>query len=178
MASTNPTDGGSPLDPEFSIKGPEIGVSDLAISSGHPQLLFAGTWHTGVLPGAPMLQSIVLVVVFTVLRTRARLGLDSAEAGLPDGDWGRVGVDIAPDGKRVYALIQVKKSGLYRSDDGGDTWTLANDDARLTSRAWYFNGITIDPKQSRCALRPECRSLPLGGWRQDHFDRPGRARRR
>lgn len=27
-------------------QGPDIGVSDLAICSGNPQILFAGTWHT------------------------------------------------------------------------------------------------------------------------------------
>ena len=64
--------------------------------------------------------------------------------GLPDGDWGRIGIDVASDGKRVYALIQAKRAGLYRSDDGGDTWVLQNADSRLTSRAWYFNSITID----------------------------------
>ena len=124
--------------------GPEIGVSDLAICSGNPQLLFAGTWHTHRPPwstyapidgpGGGLYRS------QDAGKTWSRL----SGSGLPDGDWGRVGVDVAPDGKRVYALIQAKKAGLYRSDDGGNTWVLANADPRLTSRAWYFNSITID----------------------------------
>jgi photosystem II stability/assembly factor-like uncharacterized protein len=136
--------------------GPEIGVSDLAISAAAPQLLFAGAWHTHRPPwstyapidgpGGGLYRS------QDAGKTWARLDGN----GLPEGDWGRVGVDVAPDGKRVYALIEVKKSearkseakksGLYRSDDGGNTWVLANADSRLTSRAWYFNSITIDPR--------------------------------
>src|SRR5579863_1415515 len=124
----------------------DIGVSDLAICSDNPQILFAGTWNghrppwstyapiDG--PGGGLYRS------QDAGKTWTRL----SGSGLPDGDWGRVGVDIAPNGKRVYALIQAKKAGLYRSDDGGDTWTLANADSRLTSRAWYFGGITIDPE--------------------------------
>ena len=126
-------------------QGPDIGVSDLAICAGNPQLLFAGMWHTWRPPwsayattdgpGSGLFHS------ENGGKTWSRLEGN----GLPDGDWGRVGVDVAADGKRVYALIQAKKSGLYRSDDGGKTWFLANDDSRLTSRAWYFNSITIDP---------------------------------
>jgi photosystem II stability/assembly factor-like uncharacterized protein len=126
-------------------QGPSVGISDLAISSGNPRILFAGAWSTHRPPwstyapidgpGGGLFRS------RDAGKTWSRLTAN----GLPEGDWGRVGVDVAPDGKRVYALIQAKKSGFYRSDDGGDTWVLANSDPRLTSRAWYFNGITIDP---------------------------------
>ncbi|MGA8646897.1 MAG: hypothetical protein WB628_08645 [Candidatus Sulfotelmatobacter sp.] len=124
-------------------EGPEVGISDLAICAGSPQLLFAGAWNTHRPPwstyapidgpGGGLYRS------QDAGKTWSRLN-----NGLPEGDWGRIGIDVAPDGKRVYALIQAKKAGLYRSDDGGDTWTLENADPRLTSRAWYFNSITVD----------------------------------
>ena len=131
--------------------GPAIGVSDLAMCSSAPQLLFAGTWNSHRPPwstyapldgpGGGLYRS------QDAGKTWSRL----EGHGLPEGDWGRVGVDVALDGKRVYALIEVKKSeagksGLYRSDDGGKTWVLGNADPRLTSRAWYFNRVTVDPQ--------------------------------
>ncbi len=126
--------------------GSDIGISDLAICSAAPQLIFAGAWHVQRPPwssyapidgpGGGLYRS------QDAGKTWSRLDGN----GLPEGDWGRVGVDVAPDGKRVYALIQANKSGLYRSDDGGNTWVLANADPRLTSRAWYFNRIIIDPQ--------------------------------
>jgi photosystem II stability/assembly factor-like uncharacterized protein len=68
--------------------------------------------------------------------------------GLPAGAWGRVGVAIASgtNARRVYALIDAKKGGLYRSDDSGATWALEGNDPRITTRAWYFSGVTVDPK--------------------------------
>ncbi len=127
-------------------KGLGIGVSDLAMATDSPNILFAGTWNahrppwstyaplSG--PGGGLYRSTDSGATWTQLNGH----------GLPEGDWGRVGVAVAPDGKRVYALLDAdKKSGLYRSDDGGDTWTLANSDARLTSRSWYFNWPTVDP---------------------------------
>ena len=126
-------------------QGSEIGISDLAICRGNPQLLFAGTWNTHRPPwstyapidgpGGGLYRS------QDAGKTWSRLS-----NGLPEGDWGRIGVDVAPDGKHVYALIQAKKAGLYRSDDGGDTWTLETTDSRLVSRGWYFNSITVDPQ--------------------------------
>src|SRR5260370_4005890 len=57
-----------------------------------------------------------------------------------------MGIAVGADGRRVYAAIDCPgHSGLYRSDDQGDSWALVNADPRLTSRAWYFNSLTIDP---------------------------------
>jgi photosystem II stability/assembly factor-like uncharacterized protein len=135
------------------------------MSPGNPQLLFAGAWHVRrppwsayapiEAPGSGLYRS------EDGGKTWSRL----AGNGLPAGDWGRVGVDVAPDGKRVYALIVLqsemqteseapKKSGLYRSDDGGNSWVLANSDPRLTSRAWYFNRVTVDPRNPDVIYMP------------------------
>ena len=112
-------------------QGAEVGVSDLAICSGNPQVLFAGMWHARRPPwstyapidgpGGGLYRSL------DAGKTWSRLSGN----GLPEGDWGRVGVDVAPDGKRVYALIQAKKAGLYRSDDGGEY--LGSCERRLTT---------------------------------------------
>jgi photosystem II stability/assembly factor-like uncharacterized protein len=142
--------------------GPEIGISDLAICSSNPQVLFAGAWHVRRPPwstyaptegpGSGLYRSQDAGKTWAHLRGN----------GLPEGDWGRVGVDIASDGKRVYALIvlqsdsstESRKSGLYRSDDGGNTWVVANSAPPLTSRAWYFNRITVDPNNPDVIYMP------------------------
>ncbi len=128
-------------------QGSETGIADLAMAVEQPQILFAATWHTrrppwtvyGPVdgPGSGIYRS------QDGGRTWARV----TGNGLPGGDWGRPAVAVSADGKRVYALIPLKKSGgLYRSDDGGNTWVLENADPRLISRPWYFGNITVDPR--------------------------------
>jgi photosystem II stability/assembly factor-like uncharacterized protein len=138
--------------------GADIGVSDLAMAAGDPRVLFAGAWHVQRPPwssyaptdgsGSGLYRS------SDAGKTWSRLDGN----GLPAGDWGRVGVAVASDGKRAYALIEAKldakKSGLYRSDDGGNTWVMANADPRLTSREWYFNRITVDPQNPDVIYMP------------------------
>ena len=68
--------------------------------------------------------------------------------GLPDGIWGKVGVAVAPsDGQRVYALIEAEKGGLFRSDDGGESWELVNPSHALRQRAWYYIDAHRQPAQ-------------------------------
>jgi photosystem II stability/assembly factor-like uncharacterized protein len=149
------TDGGKTWKQALNL-GPEIGASDLAIAAGNPAVLFAGTWQAhrppwsvyGPLEGGDggIYRSTDSGANWTRLQGK----------GLPDGKWGRVGVAVSADGKRVYALVDSGKkgSGLYRSDDGGDSWTLANGDSRLTSRSWYFQQPTIDPNNPDIVFVP------------------------
>ncbi len=53
---------------------------------------------------------------------------------------------MAANSSRVYALIEAKEGGLFRSDDGGDAWQRINPDDRFTQRAWYYMHIVADPK--------------------------------
>ncbi len=139
------TDGGQTWTKTL-YKGPDIGASDLSIASANPAVLFAGMWQAH---RPPWTTYAPVEGPAGALYRSSDSGANWTQLtghGLPDGNWGRVGVSVAPDGRRVYALIDAgKKSGLYRSDDGGDNWTLANSDPRLTSRSWYFNWLAVDP---------------------------------
>jgi photosystem II stability/assembly factor-like uncharacterized protein len=125
-------------------KDADTGASDVAIDPSTPSVVFAGMWQARRKPwelvsGGPGSGLHV-----------SRDGGDTWKAlrgnGLPEGTWGKVGVAVAPsDGRRVYALIEAEKGGLFRSDDGGDNWTLVNPSRLIRQRAWYYSTITVNP---------------------------------
>src|SRR5262249_44282587 len=81
-------------------------------------------------------------------------------SGLPKGPWGRIAVAVAPsDGRRVYALIEAEKGGLYRSDDGGKKWERINGNHYLLIRPWYFCTVTVDPVNPDVVWCPNLRLL-------------------
>jgi photosystem II stability/assembly factor-like uncharacterized protein len=145
-------------------KDADTGASDVALDPANPQIVFAGLWQARRRPwdlasGGPGSGLYV-----------SRDGGDSWKQltghGLPDGIWGKVGVAVAPsDGRRVYALIEAEKGGLFRSDDGGESWTLASANRELRQRPWYYSTITVspaNPDEVWCPQVPMLKSIDGG----------------
>ena len=137
------TDGGKTWK-QVLKKNPDTGASAVTLDPSNPNIVFAGLWQARRYPwdlvsGGPGSGLYV-----------SRDGGDTWKQltgnGLPDGIWGKVGVAVAPsDGRRVYALIEAEKGGLFRSDDGGENWTLASASRELRQRAWYYTTLTVSP---------------------------------
>ncbi|MGA8069473.1 MAG: hypothetical protein WCA47_19225, partial [Terriglobales bacterium] len=70
-------------------------------------------------------------------------GLPGATEGI-----GRIGPTVSPsDPDRMYAWVNAKKgSGIYRSDDGGESWQQVNDEERVWGRGDDFGCVRVDPR--------------------------------
>jgi photosystem II stability/assembly factor-like uncharacterized protein len=66
----------------------------------------------------------------------------------PDEGIGRIGPTVSPsDPDRMYAWVNAKKnSGIYRSDNAGESWQQVNNEARIYGRGDDFGCVRVDPK--------------------------------
>jgi photosystem II stability/assembly factor-like uncharacterized protein len=61
---------------------------------------------------------------------------------------GKIGIGLSrADSNRVWVLYEHEQGGLFRSDDGGGSWTLVNDDRNIRQRAFYYSRVYADPKE-------------------------------
>jgi len=139
-------------------KDENTGASDVAIDPASPAIVFAGFWQARRFPWD--LQSGGPGSGLYVSRDGGDTWKQLTAHGLPDGIWGKVGVAVAPsDDRRVYALIEAEKGGLFRSDDGGDSWTLINPSHALRQRAWYYTTLTVNPRNENDVWFPQVSML-------------------
>jgi len=120
------------------------GVVDLSMNLSNPRIMYAGAWRGERKPWTLISGSEEAGVYMT---TDGGDTWDKATGGLPQGLVGRVGVAVSPaNPDRVWALLEHEKGGLYRSDNGGKSWSLLTESHMLWERPWYYMHITPDPK--------------------------------
>jgi photosystem II stability/assembly factor-like uncharacterized protein len=124
----------------------KTGAIDLSMNSQNPKEIFAAMWRGERKP-------------WTIISGSTDGGLfktqDGGEnwmkltAGLPEGLVGKISISVSPaDPQKIYALIEAPddKGGVYRSDDGGQTFTFINGQKSLLYRPFYYTYIDAHPK--------------------------------
>lgn len=120
------------------------GAVDLTVDASNPRILYAAMWDTDREPwlirsGGP--------------GSAIWKSLDGGETwektgkGLPE-QMGKIGVIASPaKSDLVWAIVEAKeKGGLYKSTNGGESWTHVNGDRRLHARSWYYMHVFADPQ--------------------------------
>lgn len=120
------------------------GIGDLTIDAKNPDFLMATSWdfnrkpwvvHSGG-PGSQVHKS-----------TDGGKTWKQINAGLPKLK-GKMGIAISPaNPKIVYIAMEAnpKEGGIYRSDNGGESFRQISDEPNAFARAWYYTHITADP---------------------------------
>jgi photosystem II stability/assembly factor-like uncharacterized protein len=136
-------------------KADNIGAIDLAPDPDDPQTIYAALVHDQRPPWSTYAPTTTSGAIYKSTDGGASWKQITG-GGLPGGDWGRVGLAVArgTHGQRVYALIDTKDGGLFRSDDAGKNWNLVGTDPRIRGRLWYFGEVTIDPKDPNVVYLP------------------------
>jgi len=144
------TDGGDSWTQVLFIND-SAGVNQVEINPNNPDVLYATGWNR-----------IRTNQVSVVSGSAGRIwksedaGANWVELsnGLPTGDQGRVGLAIfTPNPDTLYSLFVGNNSqlyGVYRTMDGGDSWSLMSSGGGVTASAlggfgWYFSGIYVNP---------------------------------
>ncbi|MGH9867851.1 MAG: WD40/YVTN/BNR-like repeat-containing protein [Candidatus Polarisedimenticolia bacterium] len=150
------TDAGKTWQRVLSVDA-QTGCSDLAMDPQDTRILYAGMWQfrrrpdffSSGGPGSGLHKSTDGGATWTRLTQ-----------GLPAGELGRIAVAVAPSRPSVvYALVEAKKTALYRSDDLGGTFREVNSSINIQLRPFYFALVVVDPVDPNTVYKP---GLTLG----------------
>ena len=154
------TDGGQTWQKILYVDA-ETGAVDVALDPSDPQTVYAAMYQRrrrpwgfhGGGPGSALYKS---TDGGSTWKKLTNAGLDN---GLPTGDIGRIGIAIyrkdprilyasVEQGERYNASTAYEKTGagLYRSDDGGEHWTLQSD---WNPRPMYASQPMVDPNDDQ-----------------------------
>jgi photosystem II stability/assembly factor-like uncharacterized protein len=124
----------------------KAGAIDLIMDPVDSRVLYAAFWEVrrfpwGVTSGGPG------SAIYKTTDAGATWKDISGNTGLPKGIKGRIGLTVsAASPERIWAIIEAKKKGIYRSDDDGNNWQLITTKPELFQRPWYYHHIKADPR--------------------------------
>jgi photosystem II stability/assembly factor-like uncharacterized protein len=142
------TDGGRTFNKALFVND-STGVIDIQLDPTNPDIIYVAMWQAYRTPwsmssggmGSGLHKSTDGGATWTNLSRTAR--------GFPRGVTGKIGIAVSPaKTSRIWAQVEHDSGGLYRSDDGGQSWEKMNADRRMMQRAWYYSHIYADPKDS------------------------------
>ncbi len=125
----------------------EAGAIDLSMDPTNPRILFAATWQahrkfwhlSSGGPGSALFRSMDGGDTWQEVSTHH---------GFAKGMLGKIGVAVSPAKQgRIYALVEgdEENTGLYVSEDYGQSWKLRCPNRDLIHRPWYYTHIFADP---------------------------------
>lgn len=141
------TNGGATFE-KVLYKDENTGGADVVMSPTDPNTIYAslwearqGPWENGAFdgPNSGLFKSTDGGDTWKQLTN----GLPGAAEGLS-----RIGIAVSPSNpNRLYITVQSRaRPGVYRSDDRGESWTLATSDNRIWGRGDDFAAPAVDPK--------------------------------
>lgn len=123
------------------------GCSDLSMDYTNPRILYAAMWEHHRLPwevksggpGSGLYKS-----------TDGGLTWNKLDQGIPK-ELGKMAIEVSRSNpNKVYALIESdthkEQGGLFVSADGGASFNRVSKDHRLTTRAWYYIELAVNPQ--------------------------------
>ncbi|MDP2497507.1 MAG: hypothetical protein Q8W44_05870 [Candidatus Palauibacterales bacterium] len=143
------TDGGETWENVLFVND-STGVVDLAMNPEEPNEVFAGAWAAEREPWTLQSGTTWNEGGGLYRTTDGGENWTHLEEGLPSGDEmiGKTAITVSPaDTDRVWAMVSAMEphGGVYRSDDGGDSWTRTNRERKLRQREFYYTHIFAHP---------------------------------
>ena len=148
-------DGGKTWDKVLFVND-STGFSDLVMDPNNPRILFAGSWQLEVHTWGR--KSGGAGSAIWTSRDGGTTWKRLKGNGLPEKQVGKIGLAMSKvNSDRVYALIETgdgvpsfdfpdrEQGRLWRSDDGGEKWTLASSDRQLMGRTAYYSRMGVMP---------------------------------
>ena len=149
------TNGGASFE-RVLYKDENTGGTDVLLDPTNPNIVYAalwqarqGPWENGAFsgPGSGLFKS-----------TDGGTTWRQLTAGLPNFETdrlGRIGIGIAPSRpSRLFAIVEARNSGVFRSDDAGETWTRVNSDPRVLARPSDATDVRVHPTNPDIVIVP------------------------